>query len=73
MQGSLFVQTRSDRAQMATRISQAITAEEPLHGKLVRVVRDRVLNKQVRCENAIATSRWNNESFGIERELRDIF
>jgi Domain of unknown function (DUF5615) len=28
-----------NRAQMATRISQAITAEEPLHGKLVRVVR----------------------------------
>lgn len=28
-----------DRAQMATRISQAITAEEPLYGKLVRVVR----------------------------------
>lgn len=28
-----------DRVQMATRISQAIIAEEPLYGKLVRVVR----------------------------------
>ena len=28
-----------DRTQMATRISEAITAKEPLHGKLVRVVR----------------------------------
>lgn len=39
MRRSLSVLTRSDRAQMATRISQAITGEEPLHGKLVRVVR----------------------------------
>lgn len=47
MRGSLSVLTRSDHARMATRISQAITGEEPLHGKLVRVVRDRMLNKQV--------------------------
>lgn len=38
--GGIIVSTNDpDRIQMATRISQAIAAEEPLHGKLVRVVR----------------------------------